>query len=226
MHPMIIVQRALQKRLDLIAICDHNASANASFVFKAANGTSLKVIAGMEITSMEEVHLLALFESLSNLNKLQNLIDRHLHGENDENKFGLQAIVNETGEVEGIESRLLIGATDLSVDSLVQHIHQLGGLAIPAHIDRESFSIISQLGFIDDRSCFDALEVSKLMDIPRARALYAHLKHYPFITSSDAHFVDDIGASTTSILMQEANFSELKMALSHAQGRHILENPC
>ena len=115
----------------------------------------------MEITTSEEVHLLALFEFLSDLLQFQNVIDQHLFGENDETRFGVQAIVNEQGEVEGLNNQLLIGATDLSIDTLIDNIHQLKGLAIPAHIDRESFSVLSQLGFIDDNSRFDALEISK-----------------------------------------------------------------
>ena len=75
-----------------------------------------------------------------------------LAGENDEERFGVQAIVNENGEVEGINNQLLIGATDLSLDDIIDYIHQYDGLAIAAHIDRESFSVLSQLGFIDDNA--------------------------------------------------------------------------
>lgn len=223
MHPQAIVERVLENNLDMIAICDHNASANAPYVIAAASGTNLKVLPGMEVTTREEVHLLALFESLPDLMKFQSVIDQHLFGENDETKFGVQAIVNELGEVEGIEEKLLIGATDLSIDHLVILIHQLEGLAIPAHIDRESFSVLSQLGFVDDNAGFDALEISKLTGISQGRIRYADLQRYSFLTSSDAHFIKDIGTSTTGILMQDACFAELKQALFKQNGRHILE---
>jgi hypothetical protein len=226
MHPKALVKRALERKLDVIAICDHNASANVPYVIAAASGTNLKVIAGMEVTSSEEVHLLALFQSLPDLLKLQAVIDQHLFGQNDETKFGVQAIVNELGEVEGLSEQLLIGATDLSIDSLVSHIHQFGGLAIPAHIDRESFSVLSQLGFIDDGAGFDALEISKLTGLQQGRIRYADLRHYPFLTSSDAHFIKDIGTSTTGIVMREAGFAALKQALFKQDGCHILESPC
>ncbi|HLZ19437.1 MAG TPA: PHP domain-containing protein, partial [Smithellaceae bacterium] len=221
MHPKAIVRQALLKKLDMIAVCDHNASANAPYVIAAASGANLKVLPGMEITTSEEVHLLALLETLSDLTKLQAVIDQHLFGENDEKRFGVQAIVNEQGEVEGIENKMLIGATDLAIDSIVSTIHQLGGLAIPAHIDRESFSILSQLGFIDDQSSFDALEISKLTGIRQARIQYEDLGRYPFLTSSDAHFIKDIGTSTTKILLEEPTFAELKMAIFKQNGRHI-----
>ena len=168
MHPMALVQRAIEAKLDMIAICDHNSSANVPYVIKAAQTSKLKILPGMEITTSEEVHLLAIFDSVSNLISLQNIIDQHLPGENDEKRFGVQAIVNENGEVEGINNQLLIGATDLSLDTLIGYIHQFDGLAIAAHIDRESFSVLSQLGFIDDNAAFDAVEITPLMGFDQA----------------------------------------------------------
>ncbi len=226
MHPRALVDRALEKNLDMIAISDHNASANVRYVIAAAGTTNLRIIPAMEITTSEEVHLLALFESLNVLHELQAVMDQHLFGKNDETRFGVQAIVNELGEVEGIEEKMLIGATDLSIDDIVKMIHRLGGLAIPAHIDRESFSVLSQLGFIDDSSHFDALEISKLTGIGKARTRYSDLARYPFLTSSDAHFLNDIGTSTTKIMMEKPTFAELKTALLGRDGRCIVEDKC
>ncbi len=172
MHPMALVQKAIEAKLDMIAICDHNSSANVPYVIKAAKTSKLKILPGMEITTSEEVHLLAIFDSLSNLTLLQNIIDQHLAGVNDENLFGVQAVVNEIGEVEGINNQLLIGATDLSLDTMVSYIHQFEGLAIAAHIDRESFSVLSQLGFIDDQADFDALEITSLTGFAQGRIKY------------------------------------------------------
>jgi len=160
MHPKALVQKALEKKLDIIAISDHNASASVQYVLAASAGKNISVIPAMEITSSEEVHLLAYFRTLADLKKLQEIIDRHLFGKNDEDRFGVQAVVNELGEVEGINEQLLIGATDLSIDELVDYIHRFEGLAVPAHIDRESFSLLSQLGFIDESAHYDALEIS------------------------------------------------------------------
>lgn len=226
MHPRALVQKALEKKLDMIAISDHNASANVPFVMAAAAGKNLQVIPAMEITTTEEVHLLALFRSLPDLIRMQAVIDQHLFGENDENRFGIQAIVNELGEVEGVNNQLLIGATDLAIDDLVNTIHRLGGLAIPAHIDRESFSVLSQLGFIDKNSLFDALEISSLTGLEQGRIKYPDLSRYPFLTSSDAHYIRDIGTSTTRVLMGAPTFDELKMALSAQNGRRILGSTC
>jgi PHP family Zn ribbon phosphoesterase len=223
MHPVALVQKALEANLDMIAICDHNSSANVPYVINAARKCKLKILPGMEITTSEEVHLLAIFDSLSNLTLMQNIIDQHLPGENDENRFGVQAIVNENGEVEGINNQLLIGATDLSLDTLISYIHQFDGLAIAAHIDRESFSVLGQLGFIDDNAGFDALEITRLTGFEQARIRYHELCKYSFIVSSDSHFIKDIGSVITRIILVEPSFAELKMALTKQDGRLVME---
>jgi hypothetical protein len=220
---MALVQRAIEAKLDMIAICDHNSSANVPYVIKASETSNLKILPGMEITTSEEVHLLAIFDSLSNLILLQNIIDQHLPGENDEDRFGVQAIVNENGEVEGINNQLLIGATDLSLDTLISYIHQFNGLAVAAHIDRESFSVLSQLGFIDDNVGFDALEITPLTGFNQARIRYPELSKYSFIVSSDSHFIKDIGQAFTRLSLQEPSFAELKLALKRQNGRLVME---
>jgi len=223
MHPMALVQKAIEAKLDMIAICDHNSSANVPYVINAARTSKLKVLPGMEITTSEEVHLLAIFDSLYNLTLLQKIIDQHLAGVNDEERFGVQAIVNENGEVEGINNQLLIGATDLSMETLIGNIHQFDGLAIAAHIDRESFSVLSQLGFIDDNAGFDALEITHLTGFDQARIKYQELCNYSFIVSSDSHFIKDIGQDFSRIYLEEPSFTELKMALKKQNGRYIME---
>ena len=223
MHPRAIVEKALACRLDVVAICDHNASENVPYVIKAARGKNLKIIPGMEITSSEEVHLVALFESLSDLFAVQETVYRHLTGENDENRFGVQAIVNESGEVEGLNNQLLIGATDLPLNEILDLVHEQNGLAIASHIDRESFSVLSQLGFIDESFDFDALEISALLNLKQAREKYASLNRYAFVTSSDAHYLKDIGRVFTKIMMAEPSLAELRMAFHRHEGRHIVE---
>lgn len=223
MHPQALVKKALEAKLDLVAICDHNSSENVPFVMNAARGKNLNILSGMEVTTAEEVHILAIFDSLDNLAELQKLVYQHLAGENDERRFGVQAIVNENGEVEGISNKLLIGATDLSLDNVVNHIHKFNGLAIAAHIDRESFSVLGQLGFIDEKIKFDALEITPSTGVKKARIKYQNLGNYSFIVSSDAHFLKDIGTAATKIALQEASVAELRMAFAGRNGRYILE---
>jgi PHP family Zn ribbon phosphoesterase len=223
MHPCAIVHEALVQQLDIIAICDHNTSENVRYVARAAQETGLTVIGGMEVASREEVHIIALFDDLEALSRLQDYVYAHLDGLNDEDAFGMQVIVNEIGEVEGFNERLLIGATDIPMEEVVEKVHGLDGLAIAAHIDRPSFSVISQLGFVPEHVPFDALEISARLGIAEGRKKFPELNRYPFITSSDAHFIKDISAASTKMCLEEASLSEIRMALRKENGRYILE---
>lgn len=223
MHPSAIVERAVEKKVDVIAVCDHNASENASYVMNAAGGKPLIVIPGMEATSVEEVHVVTLFETIDELYAFQKVIYENLAGENDEDVFGVQAIVNEAAEVEGFNPRLLIGATNLSLASLIDAVHVFGGLAVASHIDRQSFSVLGQLGFIPADAAFDALEISARTGIEKGRRDYPELAGFSFITSSDAHFISDVGTSPTRFFLNEPTFAEIRLALKKEAGRHVVE---
>ena len=223
MYPRAIVEKCVRERLDIIGICDHNASENVSYVIQAAKGKDLTVLPGMEIATKEEVHILAFFDNIDDLSALQETVYKALHGMNREEIFGCQPIVNELDEIEGFNDRLLIGATDLSLHETVEEIHQLNGLAIAAHIDRESFGVIGQLGFIPSEVQFDALELSHRTGRNEARQHYPELSQYPFLQSSDAHFIDDIGRVFTKIILEKPTISELKMAFKGREGRHIVD---
>jgi len=223
MYPRAVVAMSLARRLDVIAVCDHNASENVPYVIKCAEGTGLAVLPGMEVMSCEEVHVLALFDKLENLLTLQELVYGHLSGKNDEDLFGCQAVVNEHDEVEALSERLLIGATTLPLQRIVSEIHGLGGLAIAAHIDRESFGILGQLGFIPDGLPLDALEISRRTGLAEARRRYPELARFAFTESSDSHIITDIGTGVTRAFLEEATTAEIKMAFERRGGRFILE---
>lgn len=225
MSPKAIVEKSLKENLDIIAICDHNSSENVVYAMKAAAGKPLVVLPGMEVTTREEVHLIALFDRLEYVEKLQAKVYNHLPGVNDERIFGCQAVVNELDEVEGFNDHLLIGATIFSIEEAVAVIHELGGLAVASHIDREGFGIISHLGFIPPDLKLDALEVSAAMGITEARREFGELYRMPFIESSDAHFIRDVGKGVTRMCLGEGSVKELKMAFRKEQGRCIVESP-
>lgn len=223
MYPGAVVAKALEEKIDILAISDHNSSENVRFVMEAAAGKPIKIIPGMEITSEEEVHLLALFNTLSELCKIQEIVYAHLPGTNREEIFGCQAIVNGEGEVEGFNERFLLGATRLPLTEIVRQVHALGGVAVAAHIDRPSFSVISQLGFVDPEVPFDALEVSRSLGIAKGRLKYPELASYRFLTSSDAHLLKDIGRGITEMMLENPSFDELKRALKGQNGRATIE---
>lgn len=216
------MKEAVDRRIDIIAICDHNSSENTAAVIEASEGKGVTVFPGIEVTSKEEVHIIALFENAENALKLQAIIYQNLEGENDEKVFGMQVVVNAEGEVLRFNQKLLIGAGNLSVEKIVDAIHSLNGLAIAAHIDREGFGIIGQLGFIPPGLELDALEISPRMKLNEARLKFSEYRNYPFLCSSDAHYLDDIGKGTTVFLLEEASFIELRMALKGEGGRAII----
>lgn len=222
MSPCAIVNAALKNRIDIIAITDHNSAENVPAAKKAAQNTSLTVLAGMEITTAEEAHILALFDDMEGLMDLQEIVYKNLMpGTNNEQRFGEQIIVNEKDEVTGYNRRLLIAATELPVYSLINAVHSLGGLAIASHIDRAAFGIISQLGFIPDNLKFNALEISARINRKEAETLFAQYSSYPWISSSDAHRLSDIGKRTTTFTMNGPTTADMAAAFNNIGGKRV-----
>jgi 3',5'-nucleoside bisphosphate phosphatase len=222
MHPSALVDAAIRAGLDSIAVCDHNSAENAGAVQRAGQAAGLAVIPGMEITSSEEVHILGLLPDLAAAMELQSKVYRSLPGRNDENAFGMQVIANEFAEVLGFNEHLLSGATTLNLDKVVAAIHDVGGLAIASHVDREGFGIIGQLGFIPPGLPLDGIEVSQRMPLPAARASFAPKGEFSILCASDAHEPKDVARAATFVLMKEATLAELRRALAGKDGRAIL----
>lgn len=193
MIPPAICEAAIAAGIRLIAVTDHNASDNVKAVSDACKDR-LTVLGGMEITSEEEIHLLAICPDSKSLADLQAEIDEHLTGTNDPERFGEQYIVDHEGYIVDTNKRLLSGATDLGIDRLLEIVHEREGLAIACHVDRMSYSIVSQLGFIPDSFALDAVEISCMADASH----YEDGRYrYPVITNSDAHEPDQIGLAST-----------------------------
>ena len=222
MSPRRIVEQAKLKGLDIIGICDHNSAENVVCAKKVGAKEGLAVIGGIEVTSQEEAHILAFFDEDKDLFELANLIYENLPGINNERVFGQQIVVNEHDEVLGFNKRLLIGATVLPLHQIVDRIHSLSGLAIASHIDRESFSIIGQLGFIPDGLELDGLEVSPRLSLKKAQFEFGETFDFPLVTFSDAHTLEDVGKSFTCLLIEEANVKEIRKALSGEDGRKVV----
>lgn len=207
----------------MIAICDHNSAENVAATKKIGEKENIKVFPGMEVTSSEEVHIIALFDDIDGVIKLQEIVYEHLTpGENKEEFFGEQIIVNEFDEVDGYCNRLLIGATTLSLETVVDEIHDLGGLAIASHIDRESYSIIGQLGFVPENLRLDAMEISQHMNKTQIIERFPEIKKFPLVCASDAHFLDDIGKATTQFLLEKPTIVEIRKAFNNEEGRTIV----
>jgi predicted metal-dependent phosphoesterase TrpH len=217
METVAIIEQAKKVGLDIIGICDHNSGENVGAIMKAGVQEGLAVIPGVEVTSREEVHILGLFKTEQNLMCLQDIIYENLPGESDEEAFGPQLIIDEYGNVVGKNSRLLIGATTLTLEQIVDAIHRSAGLAIASHIDRQRFSIVGQLGFIPKNLELDALEISRPSSIGQEY-------DYPVVTSSDAHFLEDIGRNSTCFMIEEISLDEIGKALRNEMGRMVILN--
>jgi len=221
MSPQRIVAEAMKKEIDVIGITDHNSAENVAAVSRAAE-EKLAVLAGLEVTSREEVHVVALYDDLQAALDLQDLVYENLPGENDEEAFGIQPIVNADDEVERICERLLIGATTLPVEEIVGSIQDGGGLAIASHVDREAFGIIGQLGFIPPQLELDGLEVSRAKTRENGLRDYSEGGRFSIIRASDAHRPEDVGTATTTFLLESPTCVEIGMGLRNEAGRRVV----
>ena len=221
MIPTLIVERALELGIDLIPITDHNASANVRAVKKAVEGTGLTVLPGMEVQTREDVHLLCLFASLSDLEVWQHEVDLSLPDEvNPADHLGEQFVVNEHGEYLRTETRLLLSSTKFSIEDVLKQVDGLGGLVIPAHVNRTAYGLFPTLGFLADWWHFPALEISRHITPEALHNQFPTSKDLPLIQSGDVHRLDEF-LGTTMFEMHTSTIAEIRMALSGENGRKV-----
>jgi len=219
MTPPAIVRAASREGLMMVAICDHNTTAHTTVVQKAA-GTDVAVIAGIEITTAEEAHVLALFPDAEHANAVGKKVRATLP----ENRNGFcssSPLMDSAGRVIGSEPKMLAAASTLELEETVRLIRKNHGLAVAAHVDRPSFSVVSQLGIFPDDAGFDAVEISPVAARSLSRSREFETFGLPVITSSDAHFLSDVGSSYTVFEMREPTFAELTLALRSVGGRRL-----
>ncbi len=193
MTPGNIIKKALEVGLDIIAITDHNTAGNVGAALRIAADTDLLIIPGMEVESVEEVHLLCFFDNIEQLKKWDKIVDKALPDMgDDEEVFGYQLLTDEEDEYIAKEVKLLATAISLSLDEIVEKVNFLGGIVIPSHVDRLYNSIIGQLGFIPQELGISAIELSKNADPEKFLIKYPYLKDYFYIVSSDSHYLQDI----------------------------------
>jgi PHP family Zn ribbon phosphoesterase len=221
MIPPLIVQEALERQINIIAITDHNASANVAAVQKAADGTGLTVLPGMEVQTREDVHLLCLFASLSDLAAWQHKVDLSLPDSlNQPEHFGEQYIVDENGEYLRTENRLLLTATEFSIEEVIQHVAKLGGFVIPAHVDRKSFGLFPTLGFLADWWNFPALEISRHIKPEVLHEKFPSSRNHPLIQSGDVHSLNEF-LGTTFFELEEPTLNEIYQAFLGQGQRNV-----
>ncbi len=221
MIPPLIVDEALEKGIDIIAITDHNASENISAVQKAAQNTPLAVLPGMEIQTREDVHSLCIFDSLDQIESFQKIVNSTLPRiQNRSDHLGMQFVVDETGEFIREEEQLLITASSMSLNDAWKTVTEMGGLFIPAHINRKAFGLIESLGFIPPDIPFEAVEISRHISPIQARQSIPGIGNIPIIQNGDAHRLNEL-LGTLSLQIDFPSVSEIKMALKGINDRNF-----
>ncbi|MGB9809254.1 MAG: PHP domain-containing protein [Caldanaerobacter sp.] len=187
MTPNNIVNMALLKGLDVIAVTDHNSAWNVEAVHKVARKKGLLVVPGIEVETKEEVHVLCYFYSVEECVKFSEIINKNMPKiKNTKTIFGSQLVMDENDNiVEEVENLLLV-STNFTLKEIFLYMEGRGA-AVPAHVDRGSYSIIANLGFIPNIENLKTIEISKGVDRRTFLKEHPECQKYRIISSSDAH---------------------------------------
>lgn len=204
MTPYNIAGMAAVKGLDVIAVTDHNSCKNCPAVLSAAKEYGILAVPGMELTTSEEVHAVCLFEELNGAMAFDAYVyGRLLPVKNREDIFGKQEIYDCSDRVSGHVENLLINSTEISFEILWELALSYGGVMFPAHIDKSSNSLISNLGFVPEDSRFAAAEVKDLRKLHQLKRGNPYLEQCRIISNSDAHYLEDIAEPRLTINVKE-----------------------
>jgi len=235
MTPPAIAREAARRELDVIAVCDHNSTGNVGAVREAAAAIAggPAVIPGIEITTLEEVHVLGYFPDDGAAAEVGHAVTSSLPawrpvarrtsptggvpGPRDPD----QQLMDSQGRQTGIERQMLAAASRFSLSAAVELIHRYGGIAVAAHMDRRSFSVPGPLGFLPPDVPFDGLEISAA-GVTRGRAAEFAVHQLPLVSSSDGHFLEDIGTGLTVLEVEAPVLCEISRALRGLEGRRCL----
>jgi len=221
MIPPLIVRRAQELGLEVIAVTDHNAALNVAAMIEAAAGTGLTVLPGMEVQSREEVHLITLFDTVDQVLAWQERVWAALPDrENDEAFFGAQFVVDAAGEYCCTEKRMLSISAALSIEEVVAGVRALGGIVLPAHVDRPAGSLISNLGFVPPGLEVAGLELSRRADPAEVAQLLPQIAGYGHLVSGDAHRLEEMTARTM-LKVAAPTVDEVALALAGRDGRRV-----
>lgn len=193
MTPNNIANMAALAGLNIVALTDHNTSKNCPAFFRAARAAGIVPVAGMELTTAEEIHIVCLFEQLEDAMLFDAEMEKHRCSLlNQPEIFGDQLILDEEDRVIGNDPRLLPMATDLSLTAAVRLVEDFHGICHPAHIDRNANGIIGILGTLPEKPEFSRAEFNDPSNIESYKERFPALRTMQILTSSDAHYLWDI----------------------------------
>lgn len=212
MTPANIAGMAVLNRLNIVALCDHNTTRNCPAFYAECKRQGLIPIAGMELTTAEEIHLVCLFEELDSAISFGREVDENrVKIKNKTEIFGHQYIYDQNDKISGEEEFLLPNATMLSLEQGAELCEKYGGICYPAHIDRPSNGIIAVLGDFPEEPHFDCLEYSDPSSVGEYEKRYKNVKGKRRIVSSDAHHLWNINEAENFFELDDENYSSALM---------------
>ncbi len=204
MTPNNLVNMAKLLGLDVIALTDHNTSLNCEAAMKVGEEVGLLVIPGMELTTAEDIHAVCLFPTLEQALDFSRYVDENrFKVPNKAEIYGRQVIMNENDEEIGEIEHLLLPASFIGMYDAYRKAREFGGICYPAHIDRDSLSILSVLGEIDPYCGFRTAELADLSKLPELRKQHPILDHMNIITCSDAHYLENMRDAANTLELPE-----------------------
>ncbi len=215
MTPANLVGMAAVKGLDVIALTDHNTCRNCPAALYHGKNYGVTVIPGMELTTEEEVHVICLFPTLKDALDFDAFVQKRLMPiPNREDIFGKQQIMDEEDEVTGTMEYLLINATSISFDEAFLQASSFHGIAYPAHVDKTSTSLISNLGFVPPGSTFSCAEFHSFKNLHRIRREHPYFNDCNVICCSDAHYLEDIHEPEYQLYARSREITDIFQALT------------
>jgi len=215
MTPANIVGMAVVNGLELIALTDHNSCKNCPAFLTVAEAYGMTALPGMELTTSEEVHVLCLFPGLDSAMAWDEYVYQHLIPvPNNEEIFGKQQIYNEDDEIIGTVPNLLINATDISFDSVYDLVGSYNGIMIPAHLDKSTTSLLSNLGFIPPGSRFTCAEIKDMTKFHEIKKQNPYLDNCRIISDSDAHYLEHIRTPLYTLEVNSKDPDDILQALT------------
>lgn len=221
MSPIKIVERAKESGLNLISITDHNSIQNLQYLKNIALNYNIDILYGMEVQTEEEVHILTYFDHYDSIERVWKYVYERLPNvKNRPEIFGDQVIVDENENIISFEEKLLLNSSKVTLEKLCHLVEEEEGLAIPAHIDSSTYSIIGQLGFIPEALFFPFLEITYTCNEAEITKQFPFLENYILVSFSDAHYLSDIGRSFTEFWVETPSINAIKCT---AKDRNLIK---
>ena len=214
MTPNNIVNMAKLLGLDVIALTDHNTSLNCEAAIKVGEEIGVLVIPGMELTTAEDIHAVCLFPTLEKALAFSDYVDANrIKVRNKAHIYGRQVIMDENDEEIGELEHLLLPASFIGIAEAYGKAKEFGGICYPAHIDRDSLSILSVLGEIDPACGFRTAELADVSKLDELKQQHPILNDMHIVTCSDAHYLENMKDAQNTLELPELTREAVIQAL-------------